>query len=144
MDAARRRSAPASNACSGRKRISACGRSALEPEDLFSESGGTRADHRPISNHAIERGYGRWLTYLARKGRLDDKSPAERITPVEVKGYIAELEQLGNRNSTICQRLSELRQMAMIMGPEKDWTFIKRFKARSGAEPPHPHGNTDE
>src|SRR5687767_15044667 len=91
---------------------------ALKAEDLFSESGGTRADHRPISNHAIERGYGRWLTYLARRGLLDDKSPADQITPAEVKSYITELEQLGNRNSTIHQRLSELRQMAMIMDPE--------------------------
>jgi integrase len=111
---------------------------ALEPEDPFSEAGGTRADHRPISNHVIERGYGRWLTYLARKGCLDNISPADRITPAEVKGYIVELVQLGNRNSTIHQRLSELKQMAMIMGPERDWTFIDRLagKLRSRAATP--------
>ena len=111
---------------------------ALQPQDLLSDSGGTRADHRPISNQGIERGYGRWLTRLARQGRLGDRSPAARITPEEVKGYIVELEQLGNRNSTICQRLSELRQMAKIMGPDNDWTFIKRFqsKIRVKADPP--------
>ena len=103
---------------------------ALEPEDPFSEFGGTRANHRPISNHAIERGYGRWLTYLARKGLLDDKRPADRIKPAEVKSYIAELDQLGNRNSTILQRLSGLKQMAMIMGPERDWTFINRLASK--------------
>jgi integrase/recombinase XerD len=115
---------------------------ALEPEDPFSDSGGTRADHRPLSNQGIERGYGRWLTHLARKGLLEDRSPADRITPAEVKGYIAELEQLG-RNSTIRQRLSELRQMAMIMGPGRDWAFIKRLasKIRSrAATPSRKHG----
>jgi integrase len=111
---------------------------ALEPEEPFSETGGTRAEHRSLSNHGIERGYGRWLTYLARKGLLDDGSPADRITPVEVRAYIAKLDQLGNRNSTILQRLSELIQMARIMGPERDWTFINRLvrKLRNRPAPP--------
>src|SRR5688572_33223585 len=103
---------------------------ALKAEDLLSEFGGTRADHRPISNHSIERGYGRWLTYLAQKGFLDEKPPADRIKPAEVKSYIAELDQLGNRNSTILQRLSELKQMAMIMGPDRDLAFINRLAGK--------------
>jgi hypothetical protein len=44
-------------------------KAALTPADPFTGSGGSRAGHRPISNRNIERGYGRWLTFLRCKGQ---------------------------------------------------------------------------
>src|SRR5947209_5061574 len=42
---------------------------ALAPGDLLDE-GGCRADHRDISNRAVEHGYGRWRTWVDRRGLL--------------------------------------------------------------------------
>ena len=54
---------------------------AVSTTDLFSDSGGTRANHRPISNRNIEKGYGRFLTYLKMSDLLDEgRHPADRIT----------------------------------------------------------------
>ena len=43
---------------------------ALAPTDPFADGGGTRAGHRPISNRNVQRGYGRFLTFLGAAGRI--------------------------------------------------------------------------
>jgi integrase/recombinase XerD len=112
---------------------------ALTPADPFTGTGGTRAAHRPISNRNIERGYGRWLTFFSRHGLLNDTvSPADRITPAMVSAYLQELDSLANKKNSILARLEELTEMAMVMGPERDWRFLRRMSARVRArtEPP--------
>jgi integrase len=109
---------------------------AITPADPFSSSGGSRAAHRPISNRNIERGYGRWLTFLARRGMLQETAaPADRITPELVRAYLQELDVLRNKKNSILVRLEELIEMAKIMGPKRDWAFIKRFSARVQSRP---------
>jgi len=109
---------------------------ALTPTDPFNGSGGSRAAHRAISNHNIERGYGRWLTFLSRRRLLGESiAPADRITPESVRGYLQELDGLANKKNTILVRFEELSEMAKVMGPKRDWRFIKRISARVRARP---------
>jgi len=101
---------------------------ALIPGDLL-EPGGGRARYRPISNRKVERGYGRWLTYLDRRHSLDG-NPAERITSTKVAEYIAELKVFGNGSHTILARLQELYEAACVMDPAGEWTWIRRIASR--------------
>lgn len=98
---------------------------ALRAGDLL-EEGGCRADHSRYSNRAMERGYGRWLAWLASKGLLDNHvGPGNRITPDRVKTYVADLEK-ENASSTVIARLIELKVMAGIMAPGRDWSWLYR------------------
>jgi len=103
-------------------------RAALEPGDLL-ESGGSRSEYRAISNRKVERGYGRWLTFLERRGELLG-APADRITSTTVGHYVGELQSLGNGSYTILARLQELYEAAIVMGPEHDWSWVRRIASR--------------
>src|SRR5215471_10379402 len=73
---------------------------ALQPGDAL-EPGGTRSRYAAISNRKAERGYGRWLTWLATQGALDSaEAPADRITHERVAAYVKDLEHLGNGTQT--------------------------------------------
>ncbi|HEY1432888.1 MAG TPA: tyrosine-type recombinase/integrase, partial [Stellaceae bacterium] len=99
---------------------------ALMPGDLF-DDGGARARHSEISNRNAVYGYGRWLTCLDRHGWLDDaSSPADRITPARVRAYIPDLER-HNATQTVLNRLQELYAVALVMDPDRDWSWIHRF-----------------
>ena len=99
---------------------------ALLPGDLL-EEGGHRATYAQVSNDKIVKGYGRWLTWLDRRKLLDpDDPPADRITPVRVHEYIADLEK-NNASRTLLARLQELREAAMVMAPSGDWAWINRI-----------------
>lgn len=103
---------------------------ALRPGDIL-EAGGERRRYAAISNRKVERGYGRWLTYLRSVGELDEsKPPTERITRERVARYVAALEALGNGTHTILARLQELYEAALVMDPHGDWTWIRRIAAR--------------
>ena len=102
----------------------------LEQDDPFSEVG-KRAHLRSISNHKVEKGYGRYLTCLTRhepdalKGRACD-----RINRDRVKLFIADMEAEGNRKMTLLARLQELHSIAVILDPGNSFQFIKDFEAR--------------
>jgi integrase/recombinase XerD len=111
---------------------------ALSPTDPFTDDGGTRAAHRPLSNRNVERGYGRWLTFLSRRGQLTTANePADRINPQSVREYVGELDGLDNKASTILARLEELTEMAKVLGPRRNWKFIARIvsKVRARSDP---------
>jgi integrase/recombinase XerD len=98
---------------------------ALQPGDLL-EEGGCRAGHSRFSNRAMEKGYGRWLAWLDAKGLLDDHvAPGNRITPDRVRAYVVDLEA-ENATGTVIARLIELKVMAAIMEPGRDWSWIYR------------------
>jgi integrase len=103
---------------------------AIAPADPFSETGATRASHRPISNWFVERGYGRWLTFLAESDLLTEIDPPGRITPDSVRSYIADLARLGNLDGTILARLEALSEMAKVFGSRPGWTAIVRAASR--------------
>src|SRR6266516_2810510 len=88
---------------------------AIETGDLL-EPGGERQRYAAVSNLKVERGYGRWITYLATVGQLDgDEAPGDRITRERVVAYVKALEALGNGTQTVLARLQELYEAAIVM-----------------------------
>jgi hypothetical protein len=92
--------------------------------------GGARGRHAASSNRAAESGYGRFLAWLAHRGRLDAAAPpASRITPDAVDGYLQALAAV-NSTATQLRRLEELHIAARIMGPDDDWQWIRDLAAQ--------------
>lgn len=99
--------------------------------DLLSEDVGSRANRRAISNRKAEKGYGRWLTYLSIfVPRCLAETATARITPERVKAYVAHLQSLQNSSATIIARLTELGEVAKVMGPTESWRFINAIASR--------------
>lgn len=96
------------------------------PSD-FLEDGGSRARHGEYANRNAIHSYGRWLAWLDRQELLEaTSSPADRITPTRVGAYVADLEK-HNSTSTLLHRVSELREVALVMDPECDWRWLNRI-----------------
>jgi integrase/recombinase XerD len=99
---------------------------ALQAGDLL-EEGGCRAGHSRFSNRAMARGYGRWLAWLDGRGLLVDQvASGDRITLDRVRTYVADLEA-ENASGTVIARIIELKIMASIMAPARDWSWIYRM-----------------
>jgi integrase/recombinase XerD len=99
---------------------------AVQAGDVL-EQGGCRAEHSQFSNRAMEKGYGRWLAWLDSRGSLDaEVAPGDRITPDRVKAFVGDLEAQ-NASGTMIVRLIELKVMADIMDPQRDWSWIYRM-----------------
>jgi integrase/recombinase XerD len=112
---------------------------ALQAGDLL-EPGGCRAGHSRFSNRAMMRGYGRWLAWLDGRDLLDGQvAPGDRITPDRVRTYAADLEA-ENASGTVIARIIELKIMASIMTPARDWSWIYRMASsiRVRHEPARP------
>jgi integrase len=108
---------------------------ALEPADYFDDTKGARANHSKKSNEGTQKGYGRYLTYCH---HYDSDAlalrPADRITPERVKAYVKHLQDIGNSTQTIMGRLQALGDVAKIMAPDRDWSFINDRAARIRAQ----------
>jgi integrase len=75
----------------------------------------------------MQKGYGRWLACLDANGSLDlHVAPGDRITRDRVKAYAKHLET-ENASATVIARLIELKVMAGIMDPGRDWAWIYRI-----------------
>jgi integrase/recombinase XerD len=113
---------------------------ALEPRDLL-DSGESRCRYREVSNRKTEKGYGRWLTFLDRQGKLDG-APPDRITRGALAQYVRELQSLGNGSYSILCRLQELYDAARVMDAKRDWSWIHRVASRVRVrhEPVHDKG----
>lgn len=104
---------------------------ATRPSDLLDPETGTRSSHAFRSNVKAEKGYGRWLTFLMTSDAdVLSTPPADRITPVRVKAYVEGLRDLGNASGTILCRLQELCEVAKVMDPDHDWSFINDISSR--------------
>jgi hypothetical protein len=101
---------------------------ACAPADPLDEHWGARAQHSAIANRNVQRGYGRWLTYLhsTEPACLED-TPANRVTPERVLAYVACLVGLQNGTAAILSRLKELRSAATVCRP---WRCGARRLAR--------------
>ena len=108
---------------------------ACAPADLLSEDAGSRSDRRPISNRKVEKGYGRWLTFLSHVCCQCLAEPAAaRITPERIREYVEHLELLGNSTATILARLQELGEAAKVMEPNQSWRFINGIASKVRAQ----------
>jgi len=113
----------------------------LRVGDPIDGGGGSRTTQRKITNQAVERGYGRFLTFLVVGGYLDTGvHPADCITAETVRDYVLELQRLGNKPGTIHVRLEHLREMAKVFDSGRDWSFIAKAMAhmhslRTGRDP---------
>lgn len=113
---------------------------ALAPSDPFEDEGGERQHYRVHSNRKVEKGYGRWLTFLKGQGLLDPSThPAGRITRERVIAYVKEMDRIGNAPNTVLSRLQELSDMAKVFAPNDDWSFISQISARVRARPEAPN-----
>jgi integrase len=112
---------------------------ALQAGDLL-EEGGCRAGHSRYSNRAMEKGYGRWLTWLDSDSLLDAQvAPGDRITPDRVRAYAKHLEG-ENASGTVIARLIELKVTADVMDPGRNWSWIYRLitSIRARGKPARP------
>jgi integrase len=55
---------------------------------------------------------------------------AERITKGRVGAYVESLIALYNSTATIMARLQELSEVAKVLAPERNWTFINRISSK--------------
>ena len=131
MGAAKRPNAPAFPLINGptsdrRRWLNACAAS-----DLLDDEVGARSSHAQISNTKAAKGYGRWLTHLSRSApETLTETPATRITSEGVRGYVDAMKLLDNSSQTILARLQELGEVAKVMDPERDWSFINRMASK--------------
>jgi hypothetical protein len=104
--------------------------SACDASDLLNDAG-ARSGHARVSNAKVAKGYGRWLTHLSfvQPDALDEIS-ADRVTPKRVQAYVNSLIEIGNRSQTILARLQELGEMAKVMDPNRDWSFVNRLASK--------------
>ena len=99
---------------------------ACKPASLFDDEGGELTGMRPATIRKYAKGYGRWLTFLARHDPAAlDLGPAERITTPPVKAYHAHLRETGNGTSTQINRLEELAVVGRVMDPEFSDRYIR-------------------
>lgn len=75
-------------------------------------------------------GYGQWLSYLVRK-RPDEigRAPADRITLSTVRGFVEECEER-LKDRSIYNLVTSLLVIAVGMGPDRDWCWLRRLQAR--------------
>jgi integrase/recombinase XerD len=102
----------------------------LSASDPFADVA-DRSHLRPISNAKVEKGYGRWLSFLARsRPELLAEEAGTRITPETVSAYVAELRACGNGDQTVMNRLQELHTMATTIVPAGAFGFIRKIEAK--------------
>jgi integrase len=111
---------------------------AARPGDPL-EPGGRASHCNAYSLRKYAKGYGRWLTWLAQRGELDqDEAPGARATQARVVAYIADLLHL-NGKQTVLNRVQELRNVLAVMAPETDWSWINRLATCIRARPDDPN-----
>lgn len=90
-----------------------------------------------------QRGYGRWLNFLATSNRLSpNDSPVDRITRTNILAFVSALQRHGIAPSTIVGRLYDLRHVATALVPDRDWKWLSdivsplRLQARKARHNP--------
>lgn len=102
---------------------------ACAPADILVGDGGARAHHAAISNRKAERGYGRFLAWLAdAEPATLALAPEDRITPGRLHAYVRALQASGNGTRTILARLQELGEVGRETG--MDCSLLPDIAAR--------------
>ncbi len=104
---------------------------ALQPADLLEPTIGYASRWRPATRLMIERGYGRWLGWVARSRVLDPtEAPGDRATRERVAAYLRMLQDSNLAPYTIAGLLQSLANMLKAISPDQDWTWIQRGSSR--------------
>jgi integrase/recombinase XerD len=77
-----------------------------------------------------ERGYGRWLTHCHLSGCPSNLSPAKRVTPDRVNGYLLTMSGQGIKPSTQRNRIGQLAAVISVLAPHHDWKWLKKIQMR--------------
>ncbi len=101
-----------------------------KPEDLFDEAGAAH-ELRPMTRRNYARAYGVWLAHLGDNGTLDPvATPAARVTPERLDGWVAAMRALDRKNNTIRQYIIDLYSMLRLIAPEADMGFLLKPRGR--------------
>ncbi len=88
--------------------------------DVF-ETSSRAAQWRPATSRLVADCYGRWLTFLATKGWLDEALSADaRVSRTRLETYRTELQLAGNRSTTILHRIIGLDRALAVLTPGAD------------------------
>jgi integrase len=107
---------------------------AIEDGDILTGKG-PAAHWRPETRKSVISAYGRFLTFLERKGWLDrNTGPDARLTPDRLRAYLAELAE-NIAPVTISSRITGLAEALRVMVPRVAYTYLslarRRLKARA-------------
>ena len=113
--------------------------SAARRQDGLLDESGLAAHWRPKTARQVEKGYGLWIGYLARTGRLDPCTPpAARVTEENLRGYVNELSERISPIS-VTSRIRDLREMLRVMEHKADIVLLtrvlRRLEARARPNP---------
>lgn len=94
----------------------------------FLEPGGKASGWADATRSQVVKGYGKWLGYLTMRGWLDPAlSPAERVTPARLEGYVQWMAGEGLASTTIASRITDLREAVRTMDPNADDAVLRRL-----------------
>jgi integrase len=107
-------------------------RKAVQEVDPF-EAGTPAGEWSERSRAKTARGYGRWLSWLSEKGRLDPhQAPGDRVTPARVTNYIADLACIDSDFTVVC-RVQELYDAIRVMEQDRVWGWLRQIHNASRA-----------
>jgi integrase/recombinase XerD len=96
---------------------------ARRPGDIL-EPGGLASTWRPKTVIWATENYGYWLTWLDRRGELDQsEDPARRCTAERLSAYLNSLQE-HLAPATVATRLRALKRTLAVMCPEADLQFL--------------------
>jgi integrase/recombinase XerD len=106
-------------------------REALAPADPLEPGSGYAHRWAPATRASIENGYGRWLGWLERSGRLDVAiPPGDRATPDVVRAYLQMLREGGAADNTCAGRLQQLANALKAIHQDREWGWLHRGSSR--------------
>lgn len=102
---------------------------ALVPGSVL-EPGGIASRWAPVTCDLVADGYGHWLAWLAREGRLNRRaSPATRASMNAVSDYLDALKATV-APYTVAARIEQLGNALRAMAPDQDWRWLQRAAGR--------------
>jgi site-specific recombinase XerD len=99
---------------------------ALTERDLEDDDRSPAAGWRAGSVQTNREGYGRWINFLIRSGADLTANPADRVTPNQVRNYLAELRDQRLSIRTQCNRIAQLLSVMQAIAPQRNWSWLKR------------------
>jgi integrase/recombinase XerD len=94
--------------------------------ELEDESRSPAAAWRPGTAQTNREGYGRWINFLKRSGADLTAHPPARVTPAQVRNYLAELKHQNTSIQTRCNRIAQLMSVMLAVAPNQGWSWLKR------------------